>query len=165
MSKKILISLLTIIGLSILIVSCETLQSSAREITRSYIEENKPDIKVKSASISEVTLKDITLNVALEVKNNLSFEVPVDKLQVDLVNTSGKVFASGNTVGTLKIPSKQSKDVSLKFKANYADVFTTAFDALKNKSFKCKANMNITFTVYGMSFKFPYTKELNFTEK
>ena len=41
MSKKILISLLTIIGLSILIVSCETLQSSAREITRSYIEENK----------------------------------------------------------------------------------------------------------------------------
>ena len=72
MSKKILISLLTIIGLSILIVSCETLQSSAREITRSYIEENKPDIKVKSASISEITLKDITLNVALEVKNNLS---------------------------------------------------------------------------------------------
>lgn len=164
MFKKIFITLFSIISLVIFITSCETLQSSAGEITRSYIEKNKPDIKVKSASISEITFKDITLNVALEIKNNLPFEIPVDKFEVDLVNTSGKAFAKGSTSGTLKIPSNQTKDVNLKFKANYADVFTTAFDALKNKSFKCKANMNLTFTVYGMSFKFPYTKDLNFTE-
>lgn len=163
MTKKILI-IFSIISLIITVTSCETLQSNAREITRSYIEENKPDIKVKSASIAEITIKDITLDVGLEIKNNLPFEVPIDKLEVNLVNNSGKTFAKGQTVGTLKIPSKQSKDVSLQFKANYLDVFTTTLDSIKTKSFKCKADMYLTFSVYGMSFKFPYSKELNFTE-
>ena len=165
MLKKVFISLSAAIGLIVFITSCETLQSSAKEITRSYIEENKPDIKVKSTSISEITLKDMTLNVALDVKNNLSFEIPVDKLKVDLVNTSGKVFATGNSVETLKIPSKQTREVNLKFKTSYLDVFSTAFNAIQNKSFKCTANMTLTFTVYGMSFEFPYSKELSFTEK
>lgn len=163
MRKKI-IALISITMLMITIISCETLQSSAREITRSYIEQHKPDIKFKKASISSVTLQDITLTTLMEIKNNLDFEIPIEKLQIDLINTSGKTFATATSSETLKIPANQAKDVNLNFKAKYLDVFTTAFDAIKTKSFKCSAKVTLTFTVYGMKFEFPYTKELTFTE-
>ena len=51
--KKIIILLM-----SIFILSCETLQNSARELSRSFIEENKPDITVKSAKLKSITLND-----------------------------------------------------------------------------------------------------------
>ena len=80
MLKKIAI-LSSLLITVLFITSCETLQSSAVEITRGYIEEHKPDIKIKKANISEITLKDMTLTTLLEVKNNLPFEVPIEKIQ------------------------------------------------------------------------------------
>lgn len=163
MKKKIVI-LISMLAVLLFVSSCETLQSSAREITRSYIEQHKPDIKIKKASISSITFQDITLTTLVEIKNNLDFEVPIERLRIDLINTSGKTFATASSVETLKIPSNQARDINLNFKAKYADVFTTAFDAIKTKSFKCNAKITITFTVYGMKFEFPYTKELIFKE-
>ncbi|WP_300366732.1 LEA type 2 family protein [Brachyspira sp.] len=163
MIKKI-IALISISIIMIVVTSCETLQSSAIKITRNYIEQHKPDIKIKKASISNITFKDITLTTLLEVKNNLDFEIPVDKLKIDLINTSGKTFTTAESVETLKIPANQARDINVNFKAKYVDIFTTAFDAIKTKSFKCKAKITLTFTVYGMRFEFPYTKELTFKE-
>ena len=163
MIKKITV-IISILSMLFVLSSCETLQSSAREITRAYIEEHKPDVRAKSAKISSVTLQDITLTTLFEIKNNLDFEVPIDKVQIDLVNTSGKTFATATSVETLKIPANQARDINLDFKAKYLDVFTTAFDAIKSKSFKCDAKITLTFTVYGMKFEFPYTKELRFKE-
>lgn len=163
MKKKIVI-LISMLAVLLFVSSCETLQSSAREITRSYIEQHKPDIRVKKASISSITFQDITLTTLVEIKNNLDFEVPIERLKIDLINTSGKTFATASSVETLKIPANQARDINLNFKAKYVDVFTTAFDAIKTKSFKCDAKMTITFTVYGMKFEFPYTKELIFKE-
>ncbi|ADG71147.1 hypothetical protein R4K54_02995 [Brachyspira murdochii] len=144
--------------------SCETLQKSAVEITRGYIEDHKPDIKIKKSSISEVKLTDMTLTTLVEIKNNLPFEVPIDKVQIDLVNTSGKTFATANSVETLTIPANEAREVNIDFNAKYLDVFTTAFSAIKSKSFKCTAKTTLTFTVYGMSFSFPYDKEITFVE-
>lgn len=163
MSKKIF-TLSFILSMMFILSSCETLQSSATEITRSYIEKNKPDVKIKKASISEITLKDMTLTTLLEVKNNLPFEMPVDKIQIELINTSDKTFAAATSVETLKIPSKESREINMNFNAKYLDVFTTAFDSIKNKSFKCTARTTVTFTVYGMSFNFPYDKEITFAQ-
>ncbi|MEI0565587.1 LEA type 2 family protein [Brachyspira pulli] len=163
MLKK--IAILSSLLITILfITSCETLQSSAVEITRGYIEEHKPDIKIKKANISEITLKDMTLTTLLEVKNNLPFEVPIEKIQIDLINTSGKTFATASSVETLKIPANQAREVNIDFNAKYLDVFTTAFGAIKDKSFKCTSKTTLTFTVYGMNFSFPYEKEITFVE-
>lgn len=163
MKKKIFI-LISTLFIILFVYSCETLKSSAREITRSYIEEHKPDIRVKNASISSITLQDITLTTLLEIKNNLDFEVPIEKLKIDLINTSGKTFATATSVETLKIPANQTRDINLNFQAKYLDVFTTALDSIKTKSFKCSAKITLTFTIYGMKFEFPYTKELTFKE-
>ena len=112
MIKKITV-IISILSMLFVLSSCETLKSSAREITRSYIEEHKPDIKVKSAKISSITLQDITLTTLFEIKNNLDFEVPIDKVQIDLINTSGKTFATATSVETLKIPANQARDINL----------------------------------------------------
>ncbi|PCG19780.1 hypothetical protein [Brachyspira sp. G79] len=153
-----------IFSIMFFVLSCETLQKSATEITRSYIEEHKPDIKIKKASISEVKLTDMTLTTLLEIKNNLPLEVPIDKVQIDLVNTSGKTFATASSVENLTIPANKSKEININFNAKYLDVFTTAFNAVKSKSFKCTAATTLTFTIYGMSFSFPYDKEITFVE-
>lgn len=154
----------SILSVMFFLLSCETLQKSASEITRSYIEEHKPDVKIKKASISEIKLTDMTLTALVEIKNNLPFEIPIDKVQIDLINTSGKTFATASSVETLKIPANKASEISIDFNAKYLDVFTTAFSAVKNKSFKCTAKTTLTFTVYGMSFSFPYDKEITFAE-
>ncbi|WP_157151910.1 hypothetical protein [Brachyspira sp. SAP_772] len=159
------LKIISIILLSLLLLtSCETLQNKAKEITREYIEENKPEIKVKKASIANVTFKDITLDVLLNIKNNFPFELPLDRIDIELINTDNKVFTKANTVQTLKIPSKQSEDVNMEFNAKYIDVFTTAFGSIKNQNFKCTAQITLTFTIQNMKFQIPYTKELTFIE-
>ncbi|MEI0610689.1 hypothetical protein [Brachyspira pilosicoli] len=155
---------IVLISLLFILSSCETLQNTAREITREYIEENKPDIKVKEASISSITFKDITLDVLLNIKNNFPFELPLDRIDVELINSDNKVFATANTVQTLKIASKQSEDINMEFNAKYIDVFTTAFGSIKNKSFNCTAKITLTFTIQNMKFQIPYTKKLIFIE-
>ena len=146
--KKISIVLISLLFLLFLLSSCETLQNTAKEITREYIEENKPEIKVKKASIANITFKDITLDVLLNIKNNFPFELPLERIDIELINT----------------PSKQSKDVNMEFNAKYIDVFTTAFGSIKNKNFKCSAKITLTFTIQNMKFQIPYTKELTFIE-
>ena len=106
----------------------------------------------------------MTLTTLLEVKNNLPFEVPIEKIQIDLINTSRKTFATASSVETLKIPANQAREVNIDFNAKYLDVFTTAFGAIKDKSFKCTSKTTLTFTVYGMNFSFPYEKEITFVE-
>lgn len=162
--KKISIVLISLLFLLFLLSSCETLQNTAKEITREYIEKNKPEIKVKKASIANITFKDITLDVLLNIKNNFPFELPLERIDVELINTDNKVFATANTVQTLKIASKQSEDVNMEFNAKYIDVFTTAFGSIKNKNFKCSAKITLTFTIQNMKFQIPYTKELTFIE-
>ncbi|WP_295163435.1 hypothetical protein [uncultured Brachyspira sp.] len=163
LKKKLLILLLILFSIFVL-SSCETLKSSAKEITRNYIEKHKPDIKIKKASISSITLKDMTLTTLLEIKNNFDFEVPIDKIKIELINTSGKTFSAAYSSETLKIPPNQSREINLNFNAKYLDVFETAFNALKSKSFKCDAKITLTFTVHSMKFDFSYTKKLTFTE-
>ena len=162
--KKISIVLIYLLFLLSLLSSCETIQDTARKITREYIEENKPEIKVKEASIASITFKDITLDVLLNIKNNFPFELPLERIDIELINTDNKVFTTANTVQTLKIPSKQSKDVNMEFNAKYIDVFTTAFGSIKNKSFNCSAKITLTFTIQNMKFQIPYTKKLIFIE-
>ena len=69
--------------LMLIIISCSKVKSEADKITREYIEKYKPDITVKSASIDNMTLSDITLNTLLEIKNNLPFEIPIEKLEIN----------------------------------------------------------------------------------
>lgn len=157
--KKISIVLISLLFLLFLLSSCETLQNTAKEITREYIEKNKPEIKVKKASIA-----NITLDVLLNIKNNFPFELPLERIDIELINTDNKVFTTASTVQTLKIHSKQSKDVNMEFNAKYIDVFTTAFGSIKNKNFKCSAKITLTFTIQNMKFQIPYTKELTFIE-
>ena len=93
---------IVLISLLFILSSCETLQNTAKEITREYIEENKPEIKVKEASIASITFKDITLDVLLNIKNNFPFELPLERIDVELINSDNKVFTTASTVETLK---------------------------------------------------------------
>ena len=140
--KKIIILLM-----SIFILSCETLQNSARELSRSFIEENKPDITVKSAKLKSITLNDITLECVLE-----------------LINTSGKVFSKAYSVESLKIPANETRAKTIIFNAKYFEVYSTALTSLKNRNLKCVAKTYITFTMARMKFRFLYTKEIVFIE-
>ena len=83
---------IVLISLLFILSSCETLQNTAKEITREYIEENKPEIKVKKASIASITFKDITLDVLLNIKNNFPFELPLERIDIELINTDNKVW-------------------------------------------------------------------------
>ena len=159
--KLIKISLL----LLILAASCSKVKSEADKITREYIEKYKPDITVKSASIDNMTLSDITLNTLLEIKNNLPFEIPIEKLEINLINSSGDIFAnsvSSEESNIIKIPANDSREMNMKSKAKYIDLFQTALDAIKSESLKCNADIILTFNVYGMNFNFKYNVEINF---
>lgn len=157
--KKIIILLM-----SIFILSCETLQNSARELSRSFIEENKPDITVKSAKLKSITLNDITLECVLDIKNNLSVELPIEKIEIELINTSSKVFSKAYSVESLKIPANETMAKTIIFNAKYFEVYSTALTSLKNRNLKCVAKTYITFTMARMKFRFPYTKEIVFIE-
>lgn len=151
--------------LLIVAASCSRVKSEANKITREYIEKYKPDITVKSASIENMTLSDITLNTLLEIKNNLPFEIPIEKLEINLINSSGDIFAnsvSSEESNIIKIPANGSKEMNMKSKAKYIDLFQTALDAIKTESLKCNADIIITFNVYGMNFNFKYNVEINF---
>ena len=149
----------------LIIISCSKVKSEADKITREYIEKYKPDITVKSASIDNMTLTDITLNTLLEIKNNLPFELPIEKLEINLINSSGDIFAnsvSSEESNIIKIPANDSREMNMKSKAKYIDLFQTALDAIKAESLKCNADIIVTFNVYGMNFNFKYNVEINF---
>ncbi|WP_041177153.1 hypothetical protein [Brachyspira intermedia] len=151
--------------LLIVAASCSKVKSEANKITREYIEKYKPDITVKSASIDNMTLSDITLNTLLEIKNNLPFEIPIEKLEINLINSSGDIFAnsvSSEESNIIKIPANDSREMNMKSKAKYMDLFQTALDAIKSESLKCNADIILTFNVYGMNFNFKYNVEINF---
>ncbi|MEI0549633.1 hypothetical protein R4K89_04880 [Brachyspira intermedia] len=151
--------------LMLIIISCSKVKSEADKITREYIEKYKPDITVKSASIDNMTLSDITLNTLLEIKNNLPFEIPIEKLEINLINSSGDIFAnsvSSEESNIIKIPANDSREMNMKSKAKYIDLFQTALDAIKSESLKCNADIILTFNVYGMNFNFKYNVEINF---
>ena len=104
--------------LMLIIISCSRVKSEADKITREYIEKYKPDITVKSASIDNMTLSDITLNTLLEIKNNLPFEIPIEKLEINLINSSGDIFAnsvSSEESNIIKIPANGSKEMNMKW--------------------------------------------------
>lgn len=148
------------IFLMILLISC----SRVKTYTREYIEKYKPDITIKSGSIDNISLKDITLNVLIEIKNNLPFELPIEKIEINLINNYGKVFANSNSEENgeiIKIPSNSYKDINIKFNAKYADIFETAIDAIKSESLKCNGDITLTFSVSKMKFKFNYNTEIN----
>lgn len=147
----------------VFILSCETIQSSAKEFSRSFIEENKPDITVKSAKFKRATLSDITLECVLDIKNNLSVEIPIEKIEIELINTSGQIFSTANSVESLKIPAKESRTKTVNFNAKYFEVFSTALSSIQ-KNLKCVSKTYITFSIAGMKFRFPYTKEIVFVE-
>ncbi|MEI0486145.1 hypothetical protein [Brachyspira intermedia] len=151
--------------LMLIIISCSKVKSEADKITREYIEKYKPNITVKSASIDNMTLSDITLNTLLEIKNNLPFEIPIEKLEINLINSSGDIFAnsvSSEESNIIKIPANDSREMNMKSKAKYMDLFQTALDAIKSESLKCNADIILTFNVYGMNFNFKYNVEINF---
>ena len=151
--------------LLIITVSCSRVKSEADKITREYIEKYKPDITVKSASIDNMTLSDITLNTLLEIKNNLPFEIPIEKLEINLINSSGDIFAnsvSSEESNIIKIPANDSREMNMKSKAKYIDLFQTALGAIQSESLKCNADITVTFNVYGMNFNFKYNVEINF---
>ena len=148
----------------VFILSCETIQSSAKEFSRSFIEENKPDITVKNAKFKRATLSDITLECVLDIKNNLSVEIPIEKIEIELINTSGQIFSTANSVESLKIPAKESRTKTVNFNAKYFEVFSTALSSIQNKNLKCVLKTYITFSIAGMKFRFPYTKEIVFVE-
>ncbi|OEJ15200.1 hypothetical protein BFL38_12885 [Brachyspira hampsonii] len=159
--KLIKISILLLIT----VLSCSRVKSEADKITREYIEKYKPDITIKSASIYNITLSDITLNTLLEIKNNLPFELPIEKLEINLINSSGDIFAnskSSEESDIIKIPANDSREMNMKSKVKYMDLFQTAFDAIRTESYKCNADIILTFNVYGMNFQFKYNVEINF---
>ena len=153
-----------ILLISVFILSCETLQNSAKELSRSFIEENKPDITIKNAKLKSITLKDITLECVLDIKNNLSVELPIEKIEIELINTSDKVFSTAYSVESLKIPANESRSKTINFNAKYLDVFSTALYSVKNKNLKCVSKTYLTFTIANMNFRFPYSKEIVFIE-
>ena len=76
------------------ILSCKSMRNYVQELSRSLIEENRPEITVRSAKIKNITLNDITLECVLDVKNNLSVELPIEKIEIELINTDGKIFST-----------------------------------------------------------------------
>ena len=146
------------------ILSCKSMQNYAQELSRSLIEENSPEITVRSAKIKNITLNDITLECVLDVKNNLSVELPIEKIEIELINTDGKIFSTINSVESLKIPANATRTKTAILNAKYLEVFSTALTYIQNKNIKCVLKAYITFTMAGMKFRFPYTKEIVFME-
>ena len=146
------------------ILSCKSIQNYAEELSRKLIEENRPDITFRSAKIKEATLNDITLECLLDIKNNLPEEMPIEKIEIELINTDGKTFSTANSVESLKIPANATRTKTVIFNAKYFEVFSTALTSIKNRNLKCTAKTYITFTMARMKFRFPYTVEIVFVE-
>lgn len=150
--------------ISAFILSCKSVQNYAQELSRKLIEENRPDITFRSAKIKNMTISDITLECLLDIKNNLPEEMPIEKIEIELINTDGKAFATVNSVESLKIPANETRTKTINFNAKYFEVFSTALSSIQNKNLKCTAKTYITFTMAGIKFRFPYTKEIVFIE-
>lgn len=150
--------------ISALVLSCKSVQNYAQELSRKLIEENRPDITVRSAKIKEITLNDITLECVLDIKNNLPEEMPIEKIEIELINTDGKTFATANSVESLKIPANETRTKTVILNAKYFEVYSTALTSLRNRELKCTAKTYITFTMARMKFRFPYTVEIVFIQ-
>lgn len=157
--KKITVLLIFIFAF---VLSCKSFQNYAEELSRKLIEENRPDITVRSAKIKEITLNDITLECVLDIKNNLPEEMPIEKIEIELINTDGKTFATANSVESLKIPANETRAKTVILNAKYFEVYSTALTSLKNRNLKCTAKTYITFTMARMKFRFPYNIEIIF---
>ncbi|MBW5395923.1 hypothetical protein E6A53_13175, partial [Brachyspira hampsonii] len=82
-----------------------------------------------------------------------------------LINSSGDVFAnsqSSEESDIIRIPANDSREMNMKSKVKYMDLFQTALDAIMTESYKCNADIILTFNVYGMNFQFKYNVEINF---
>lgn len=150
--------------ISALVLSCKSVQNYAQELSRKLIEENRPDITVRSAKIKNMTLSDITLECVLDIKNNLPEEMPIEKIEIELINTDGKTFATANSVESLKIPANETRAKTVILNAKYFEVYSTALTSLRNRELKCTAKTYITFTMARMKFRFPYTVEIVFIQ-
>ena len=80
------------------------------------------------------------------------------------INIDGKTFSTINSVESLKIPANATRTKTAILNAKYLEVFSTALTYIQNKNIKCVLKAYITFTMAGMKFRFPYTKEIVFME-
>jgi len=104
------------------------------------------------------------LEFVFDVKNNLPVELPIEKVEMELINSEGKSFSTASSTESLKIPAKESASKSMDFNAKYFDVFSTALSSLRNKNLKCVSKIYLTFTIANMDFRFPYEKDITFIE-
>ena len=95
---------------------------------------------------------------------SLNANLFLEKIEIELINTSGKVFSKAYSVESLKIPANETSAKTIIFNAKYFEVYSTALTSLKNRNLKCIVKTYITFTMARMKFRFPYTKEIVFIE-
>ncbi len=146
------------------ILSCKSVQNYAQELSRKLIEENKHKFYKTAKVLFRSTLNDITLECVLDIKNNLPEEMPIEKIEIELINTDGKIFSTANSVESLRIPANATRTKTVILNAKYFEVFSTAISSIQNRNFKCTAKTYITLTMARMKFRFPYTVEIVFVE-
>lgn len=163
MMNRILIFKLFIL---LFVVSCATTPEAINERNKKFAKKYTPEITIVDRNIKEITLKEITVELVLDVNNKLSIEIPVDRFTIELIDRESKnVFATITEKNNFKIPAKKRITKKAIFKAKYSDLFKTAFNSIKNKDFKCISKTTITYTILGIHNTFSYTELVDFREQ
>lgn len=128
---------------------------------QTMLETNKPDVSVVKASLVEAGVRNATIGIVLNIKNNYKFNLPVEKVDIALDNLAGETFAKAYTVEPLTILSGSASDVTINTTISYQELFGTITSSVATKSISCKANMILYLNVNGIKLKIPYSKNFD----
>lgn len=134
-------------------VSCNSFQT--------ILEMNKPTFKVVKAAIVDVGIRNATIEIVLDVKNNYKFNLNLKRADIELDNLAGVTFAKAHTVEAVTIAPQSSSNITINTTVSYLELFGTITSAISTKSISCKAKMILNLEVNGVSLKIPYSKNFD----
>jgi len=146
MKKISFIAAILICGL--LYTTCDLLKDQVKE----------PEVTLKSVDFTEITFEGLTLLSKVDVKNNVSVDIPFPKIDWDL-NIIDLPFVNGSipSGGTLK--SNASTEVEFPVSFTYANLIKI-ITGLTDENAKYKINLTAYIPVPGIGdFSFPFSHD------
>lgn len=94
-----------------------------------------PELDLVNASLSSISFDSTEIKVRIRVKNENNFPIKIDPFPYVLVSDN-KELASGRLEKSVKLDGKQSTDLIINVKVNFAQLGEALMENLKNETFK-----------------------------
>jgi len=133
--KKGLLLIIFICGLSLIFTTCAILKDVVK----------KPDVTLKSVDITNIDFTGLTLLTKVAVKNNFFLDVPLPKIDWDLL-VIGNPFVKGVIQSNGSLKSQRATEVQFPVSFKYVDLIK-AIAALTDENARYKIKMTASIPI------------------